>query len=122
MAKASQNKQREHRIQQEIVVDAHDAEEQAMGWYCYLEECLHFPFRAKCTDQRAISPLRKGQQTEVVGLAAAEECGSEMFVTVKWEHRTLAVPLAQLQPIQADKPTQQAVGDWHYWIEQGYEF
>jgi hypothetical protein len=41
MAKAKQNTQREHRIQQEIVVDAHNAEEQAMGWYYYLEEHLH---------------------------------------------------------------------------------
>jgi len=32
MAKAKQNKQREQRLQQEIVVDAHAAEEQAMGW------------------------------------------------------------------------------------------
>jgi len=32
MARARQNKQREQRIQQEIVVDAHDAQEQAMGW------------------------------------------------------------------------------------------
>jgi len=41
---------------------------------------------------------------------------------VPWEKRTLAVPLAQLEPIQADQATKQAVGDWHYWVEQGYEF
>lgn len=122
MAKAKQNKQREQRIQQEIVVDAHAAEEQAMGWYYYLEEHLRFPFRAKCVAHRAISPLRKGQELEVVGLAPAEECESEMFITVPWEKRTLAVPLAQLEPIQADKATQQAVGDWHYWVGQSYEF
>src|SRR5271170_4204666 len=71
---------------------------------------------------RAISPLRKGQEVEVVGLVPAEECESEMFITVPWEKRTLAVPLAQLEAIQADKATQQALGDWHYWVEQGYEF
>jgi hypothetical protein len=122
MAKTKQNKQREQRIQQEIVVEAHDAEEQAMGWYYYLEDHLRFPFRAKCIAHRAISPLRKGQEVEVVGLAPTEECEGEMFITVPWEKRTLAVPLAQLEPIQADEATQQAVGDWHYWVEQGYEF
>ncbi len=122
MAKARQNKQREQRIQEQIVVDAYGAEEQAMGWYYYLEEHLRFPFRARRTGQRAISPLRKGQEVEVVGLAPAEECESEMFVTVAWENRTLAVPLAQLKVIQGDKATQQAVEDWHYWVEQGYEF
>ena len=62
-----------------------------------------FPFRAKCIAQRAISPLRKGQEVEVVGLAPADECESEMFITVPWEKRTLAVPLAQLEPIRADQ-------------------
>jgi hypothetical protein len=84
MAKTRQDKQREQRIAQEIVVDAHDADEQAMGWYYYLEEHLRFPFRAKCVAQRAISPLRKGQEVAVVGLAPAEECGSKMFISVTW--------------------------------------
>jgi hypothetical protein len=122
MAKARQDKQRERRIREEIVVDAYGAEEQAMGWYCYLEEHLRFPFRAKCITQRAISPLRKGKEVEVVGLAPAEECDREMFITVPWEQRTLAVPLAQLEPIHVDKMIRQAVEDWHYWVEQGYEF
>jgi hypothetical protein len=122
MAKAKRDKQREQRIEQEIVADAHDAEEQAMGWYYYLEEHLRFPFRAKCVAQRATSPLRKGQAVEIVGLAPAEECDREMFVALTWEQRTLAVPLAQLEPIQADKMTRQAVEDWHYWVKQGYEF
>ena len=122
MAKAKRDEQREQRIEQEIVVDANGAEEQAMGWYYYLEEHLRFPFRAKCIAQHAISPLRKGQEVEAVGLAPAEECDREMFITLRWEQRTLAVPLAQLEPIQADKMTRQAVEDWHYWVKQGYEF
>jgi hypothetical protein len=113
MAKAKRDPQRERRIQQEIVVDAHDAQEQAMGWYYYLEEQLRFPFPGKCIAQRAISPLHRGQEVEVVGLAPAEECEHERFVMVTWEQPTLAVPLAQLEAIPADKATQQAVEDWH---------
>ena len=71
---------------------------------------------------RTVSPLSKGQEVEVVGLAPAEECEREMFVTVKWDPRPLAVPLAQLEVIQGDKATKQAVEDWHYWVDQGYEF
>jgi hypothetical protein len=41
---------------------------------------------------------------------------------VPLEEREAVVPLARLEPIQADKVTQQAVGDWHYWVEQGHEF
>jgi hypothetical protein len=70
----------------------------------------------------AISPLRKGKEVDAVGLAPADECESEMFITVPWEKRALAVPLALLAPIRAEQTTQQAVSDWHYWIEQGYEY
>jgi hypothetical protein len=122
MAKAKRNQQRERRIKQEIVADAHDAEERAMGWYSYLEERLRFPFPGKCIAARAISPLGKGQEAEAVGLAPAGECEHEMFVMITWEDRTLAVPLAQLEATHADKTTRQAVEDWHYWVEQGYEF
>jgi hypothetical protein len=122
MAQAKEDKRRERRIEQEIVVDAYDTEERAMGWYCYLEDQLHFPFRSKCIVQRPISPLRKGQEVEVTDLAPEEECQHEIFVTVNWEDRKLAVPLAQLEPIQTDKATQEAVKDWHYWVERGYEF
>ena len=41
----------------EIIVDAYGPEEQAMGWYYYLEENLQFPYTAMCKVRRAISPL-----------------------------------------------------------------
>ena len=122
MAKAKQDQRREQRIAREVVVDAYDADERAMGWYSYLEDKLRFPFRAKCITQRAISPLRKGEEIEVVDIAPAEECAREMFVTVRWENRSLAVPLTQLRVLKADKATEQAVDDWHYWVAQGYDF
>ena len=121
MAKAKQDKRRQQRIEQEIVVDAYGPEEQAMGWYNYLEEKLRFPFRGKCISSRATSPLRKGQEVEITELACAEECEQEMFVTVSWEDRKLAVPLAQLEPIRTDKTTREAIKDWHYWVGRGYE-
>ena len=52
----------------EIIVDANGPEEQAMGWFYYLEDRLRFPFRARCIAERMISPLRKGEDTEVVGM------------------------------------------------------
>lgn len=33
----------------------------------------------------------------------------------------MGVPLAQVQPVGADEATNQAVGDWHYWVKRGYE-
>lgn len=125
MARKSRPKEdprREKRIRDEIIVDAYSLEEQAMGWYYYLEGKLHFPFTAHCIAERAISPLRKGDEVEILGMAPEEECRHEMFVETRWDRRNLAIPLSQLQPIAAtDKETRQAVADWHYWVERGYE-
>jgi hypothetical protein len=46
----------------------------------------------------------------------------EMFVTILWGDRDLAVPLAQLKAVKADRPTREAVEDWHYWVAMGYQF
>ncbi len=119
--KPKRDEAREERITMEIVVDCYDEHEQAMGWYYYLEDSLHFPFLTRCRRERAISPLRVGDEVEVVGMAPADECEREMFVEMPWEHkRTLAVPLSQLEVAQADEETRQAVEDWHYWVEMGY--
>jgi Calcium binding len=121
--KPERDEAREERISMEIVVDAHGEEERAMGWYCYLEDTLSFPFLTRCISERAISPLRVGDEVEVVGMAPEDECEKEMFVETPWEHkRTLAVPLSQLKVVHGDDETQQALEDWHYWVEMGYEF
>jgi hypothetical protein len=123
MAKSKIDKTREHRIEMEIIVDAYDETERAMGWYYYLENEIIFPFTARCIAKRSISPLRVGDEVEVNGMAEEKECECEMFVTIKWEKERLAVPLSQLKPISStDSQTRQAVEDWHYWVRQGYHF
>ena len=121
MSKTPRDAEREERIVMEIVVDAYGPEEQAMGWYYYLQDTMQFPFTATCIRKRRISPLKEGATVEVVGMAP-EECEQEMFVEIDWEGDTLAVPLIQLEAPEADAETQQAIADWHYWVNQGYEF
>jgi Calcium binding len=116
------DEQREQRIELEIITDANGPEEQAMGWYNYLEENLQFPFLTRCVRERAISPLRLGDEIEVIGLGPQEEYAHEMFVLTRWDRpEGLAVPLFQLEVIVADEQTIQAVEDWHYWVGQGYQ-
>ncbi len=120
--KPKRNEEIEERISMEIVVDAYDEDERAMGWFNYLEDKLSFPFVARCTSERAISPLKVGAEVEVVGMGPADECKREMFVETPWEHnRTLAVPLSQLKVVKGDEDTQQAIEDWHYWVGMGYD-
>jgi hypothetical protein len=122
MPERPRDDEREERIQLEIVVDAYGPEERALGWYAYLDEALRYPFLARCVAERATSPLRIGDEVEVVGMPPEEVCEHETFVLTPWERRTLAVPLAQLTALHADEQTRQAIEDWHYWVARGYRF
>jgi hypothetical protein len=55
-------------------------------------------------------------------MALEDECDREMYVEITWEDDTLAVPLIQIEATDADSQTQQAIADWHYWVNRGYEF
>ena len=110
---------REERITMEIVVDAYGEDERALGWYYYIQEKLSVPFRARCVEEREVSPLSEGDEVEVVGMPPERECEREMFVSIRWGKRKLAVPLAQLEVTEADDETREAVEDWHYWVLHG---
>ena len=110
---------REDRIYNEAIVDARP-EEQAMSWYYYLEGKITFPFRAKCVVTKAVSPLRKGETIEVLRMATEDACEHDMLVQIRWQGRKMAVPLSQLEAINPDELTQEAIGDWLYWVAQGY--
>ncbi len=120
--KINRDSEREKRITYEIVVDCYDEREQMMGWYYYLESHLYFPFTAKCIADRSMSPLKLNEVVKVIGMADESDCESDMFVTMEFMNRDLAVPLMQLKPINADAKTLEAVEDWGYWVNQGSSY
>ena len=122
MAKMERDEEREERITMEIVVDAYGPEEQAMGWYYYLADKMQFPFTATCISKRRSSPLKEGATVEVMEMAPEDECEREMFVEISWNGDTLAIPLIQIEAKDTDADTQEAISDWHYWVNQGYQF
>ena len=113
------DEERDERIINEVIVDAYGPEEQALGWYYYLDRKMQFPFQARCITERTVSPLKDGEEVRVVGLADEQDCMSEMFVRIRWKDREFGVPLIQLEIIEPDRHTEQAVADWHYWFGDG---
>jgi len=122
MTRIKEDKTIEDRISMEIVVDAYNEAERAMGWYYYLEDKLVFPFEAKCIATRATSPLVIGEKVEVKKMAPEAECEHAILVMISWQRRSLAVHLDQLKPSSANNETLQAIADWQYWVKRGYEF
>ena len=119
MPKLRKNRIREERIHDEGIVDAYGPEEQALGWYYYLENKIQIPFSARCIAAKVASPLRKGETVEVRNLAPEDSCAHDMLVLIRWHGRNLAVPLSQLTATDADESTVEAIGDWHYGRAQG---
>jgi len=122
MAKSQRDPIREDRIHNEAIVDANGPEEQAMGWYYYLEDKIRFPFQARCIASKVTSPLKKGEAVEVQRMAPEDACENDMLVLIRWQDRRLAVPLSQLIAVDADESTVEAIGDWHSWVAHGYCF
>lgn len=122
MNRIAEDLEREERIIDEIVVDAYDEIERALGWYYYLQDKLYCSFKAECIEIRLSSPLLLGEKITVRDLAPVDDCMNEIFVLLVWNGRDLAVPLAQLLPVNADEDMQEAIEDWHYWCARGYRF
>jgi hypothetical protein len=120
MSKIEIDEEREYPISDEAIVDAFGPEEQALGWYYYLEEKMRFPFDAKCVRERSDSPLQIEERVKVVGMAAEYDCMVEMIVKIEWSDRSFGVPLAQLKAIDVYDETEEAIADWHYWVGKGY--
>src|ERR1035438_7700048 len=80
MPKLKRDQVREDRIHNEAIVDAYGPEEQALGWYYYLENNIKFPFTGRCIAPKVVSPLRKGETVEVRGLAPEDSCAHDMLV------------------------------------------
>ena len=114
MAKPKRDPLREDRIHNEAIVDA-GPEEQAMGWYYYLEGRIRFPFRARCIAAKVVSPLRKGEAAEVLRMAPEDSCEHDMLVLIR-RHRIapvselLAVSTRQAPDIEQSRLKEYGVG------------
>ena len=120
MTRPDKDEEREERIHMEIIVDAYGPEEQAMSWYNYLSDTLQFPFSARCIVRRTTSPLEPGEEVKVIAMAPDGACEHDMLVSIQWNRRQFAVPLMQLEGLQIDEETRQAIEDWQYWVNRGY--
>jgi hypothetical protein len=66
------------------------------------------------------SRCRKEETVEVRRMAPEDACSGDMLVLIRWQSRSLSVPLSQLAAINASESTVEAIGDCHYWLTQGY--
>jgi len=116
---------RENRIDNEIVVDAYGEAERAMGWYCYLQDTIIFPFPAKWKKTNKKTGEIVEKEVEVLDLAPADDCESNMYAEVAYigeTDDTFTAKLSDIEAINPDPKTEEALSDWQYWIDMNYAF
>jgi len=124
MKQPGRDEEREERITMEIIVDCYNEHEARTGWYCYLEDKLAFPFKAKCVKSRKMSPLKPGEEVTVIGMIDDDGGDSlgEMMVEIQWRDDTLGIPLAQIEGVGVSEEAAEAIAAWHYWVAQERQF
>jgi len=121
MAQVQEDKDRERRIDMEILVDNYEEDTFYLSWYYYLQNKMKFPFKARCIVREGDEPLSFGDEVMVSGMALEEECEEEMFVNTEWQGEPVIVLLTHLEDVGVDEETREAIEDWHYWVGRGYE-
>ncbi|MEA5568837.1 calcium-binding protein [Anabaena sp. UHCC 0399] len=126
MASVERDETRENRIEQEIIVDAEDKEDRAMGWYYYLDDTLDFPFMGKWKKKSRKTSTIEEKPVEVLGMAPEDDCLKDMYVEVAYiggkEDDVHSAKLSDIEAVDADGDTQEAIADWMYWLARGYKF
>jgi len=105
-------------IMLEIVVDAKDDEDVAMGWFYYMQDELEFPFEAEMESKN-----RRGEksviQIDVLGLSSSNENNNSpeviLEVSEKGSERVIDVGISKLQNVKGDESTENAVAIWKHW-------
>ena len=119
MTQVSIDAVREQRITYEIVVDCYDEYEVSMGWYCYLDDRLDYPFQAQWSGPEA----SESEIVQVVSMASEDECKTDMLVEIERQDDEMTVvdyvPLAEITPLDNQPERTTAIEDWQYWLAQG---
>jgi hypothetical protein len=126
MPSVEPDKIREQRIKTEIIADAEEKEDRAMAWYDYLDDTLNFPFMGKWTKKGRKTSSPQEKQVEVLGMAPDDECEKDMFVEVVYpdgkDEDVFTARLSEIEAIDTDDETKEALADWQYWLARGYKF
>jgi hypothetical protein len=106
---------REHRIDYEVIVDCYDDYEVNMGWYCYFEEGLKFPFDA--TVQLAL----RGGKTEEKAVKIVElKSGNEdrplkLGIVEGTSERVQYISPEAIISVKTTDENLEVLNDWLYW-------
>lgn len=108
-------KQIEHIIAYEIEVDCYDEHEANMGWAIFMEENLHYPFKAEYLVRK-----KSGEKTWTKVMVVNSETdessfdGSQFYVEIELNDMIISANIDKLRSIKADEKTMKTLQIWNY--------
>ena len=114
---------RKDRIEDEIIVDCYDEYEMAMGWLCYLNDNLTFPFEASIIGDIRIGSLQEGDSVNVTEFINSDKNDVSVYnfiatVGIEKDEHIYDIPLVNLKSVDCENDTFNAIEDWRYWCEE----
>ena len=55
-------------------------------------------------------------------MSSEDDCLHDMFVEVEYQDDVFSARLSEIEPLEVREETVQAIADWKYWVNRGYEF
>ena len=110
------DKEREDRIRDEAIPDAHGEIEEAMSWYYYIEENLAFPMQAKVklrlrggkTEEKAVKIVEVDSKSE-------ESLILRLGITEGRSDRVQYISPEDIVRINTSDENLEILNDWLYW-------
>ncbi len=106
----------EHRINYEIIVDAYDDHEVAMGWYIHMNDNLEFPMQAKVKLRlRGVKTEEKAVQIVEIDPKSETSLTLRLGMTKGKSDRVQYISPEDIVCIQTTEGNLEILNDWLYW-------
>lgn len=113
-------KEIQHKINHEIIVDCYDEFDVSTAWHCFIEERLRFPFKATAKLKKRDGRIEK-KEVKVVGLADNEEgfMNNDFYLEIETRGQYISIiPYSKSSNIKASPEILEAFVIWDYWIRR----
>jgi Calcium binding len=111
-------KEIQHKIDYEIVVDCYDDYEIAVGWITTMNEEIEFPFTATAQMKKKDGSA-ESKTVQIVSLESDEDDfhGNDFYLNMEYDEYILPIAYSQLTNIVASEQTLELFQCWNHWIK-----
>jgi hypothetical protein len=109
-------KERQHRIDYEVIIEAYDEQEVNMCWFYHFNDNLEFPISAVAKLKRRNGQYEKAE-IQIVDLLSEEGQEPLLGMVLTMQGFVFPVSLKQIVSVDTNEENKQILNDWLFWKE-----